>query len=118
MVEQVMQMRLPHASFDGGNLGRPQAELGVEGADFISNAQFTEAAEAVPEIPTDVDAVDAVIRQRIVLRIDLKRRVAGVGTRRKKPAAFRREGTIEFSLHRSEERRVGKECRSRWSPYH
>ena len=23
-----------------------------------------------------------------------------------------------FSLSRSEERRVGKECRSRWSPYH
>ena len=23
-----------------------------------------------------------------------------------------------FSLTRSEERRVGKECRSRWSPYH
>ena len=22
------------------------------------------------------------------------------------------------TLHRSEERRVGKECRSRWSPYH
>src|ERR1035441_222058 len=22
------------------------------------------------------------------------------------------------SIHRSEERRVGKECRSRWSPYH
>ena len=22
------------------------------------------------------------------------------------------------SFHRSEERRVGKECRSRWSPYH
>ena len=27
-----------------------------------------------------------------------------------------REGTRLFS--RSEERRVGKECRSRWSPYH
>src|SRR2546422_7403116 len=27
--------------------------------------------------------------------------------------AVRNEG-----LHRSEERRVGKECRSRWSPYH
>src|SRR5256885_13909144 len=25
---------------------------------------------------------------------------------------------IEFSPERSEERRVGKECRSRWSPYH
>jgi len=22
------------------------------------------------------------------------------------------------AIHRSEERRVGKECRSRWSPYH
>ena len=28
-------------------------------------------------------------------------------------------GTFSFSLpSRSEERRVGKECRSRWSPYH
>ena len=25
---------------------------------------------------------------------------------------------IEISVDRSEERRVGKECRSRWSPYH
>ena len=25
---------------------------------------------------------------------------------------------IAFSFFRSEERRVGKECRSRWSPYH
>ena len=24
----------------------------------------------------------------------------------------------DFSMSRSEERRVGKECRSRWSPYH
>ena len=23
-----------------------------------------------------------------------------------------------LKVHRSEERRVGKECRSRWSPYH
>ena len=27
------------------------------------------------------------------------------------------EDMIE-TMHRSEERRVGKECRSRWSPYH
>ena len=25
---------------------------------------------------------------------------------------------MEVAQHRSEERRVGKECRSRWSPYH
>ena len=28
------------------------------------------------------------------------------------------EGTPQCVLCRSEERRVGKECRSRWSPYH
>ena len=29
-----------------------------------------------------------------------------------------RETLCFFELTRSEERRVGKECRSRWSPYH
>ena len=28
------------------------------------------------------------------------------------------EDTLENFTKRSEERRVGKECRSRWSPYH
>ena len=28
------------------------------------------------------------------------------------------DGTVESIKNRSEERRVGKECRSRWSPYH
>src|SRR5256885_5617638 len=31
---------------------------------------------------------------------------------------FSRGKVIAFDLERSEERRVGKECRSRWSPYH
>src|SRR2546429_4451658 len=35
------------------------------------------------------------------------------------PARLRRwQGVTLTSLFRSEERRVGKECRSRWSPYH
>ena len=36
-------------------------------------------------------------------------------------AKVRQNGMVDqgyFSLTRSEERRVGKECRSRWSPYH
>src|SRR3989454_12744436 len=32
--------------------------------------------------------------------------------------AFQREARTSAKLERSEERRVGKECRSRWSPYH
>src|SRR2546426_11235456 len=31
---------------------------------------------------------------------------------------FRRQERLDRAFHRSEERRVGKECRSRWSPYH
>ena len=33
-------------------------------------------------------------------------------------AALAKEKNVDFILARSEERRVGKECRSRWSPYH
>src|SRR5256886_12121956 len=51
-------------------------------------------------------------------------RAAGgdVAARRgRQPAARRRADradTADAVVHRSEERRVGKECRSRWSPYH
>ena len=31
---------------------------------------------------------------------------------------FGEQHNIKFTITRSEERRVGKECRSRWSPYH
>ena len=39
---------------------------------------------------------------------------ASLGSRSK----GRLTGTLGDALCRSEERRVGKECRSRWSPYH
>ena len=32
--------------------------------------------------------------------------------------AIEEEFDLEIPIGRSEERRVGKECRSRWSPYH
>src|SRR5260370_6536513 len=34
------------------------------------------------------------------------------------PKQFPHLGTYHLRMDRSEERRVGKECRSRWSPYH
>src|SRR5256886_7359803 len=48
------------------------------------------------------------------------RRRDDVETRRHRPvgAAFRLAGVVRREHERSEERRVGKECRSRWSPYH
>src|SRR2546425_9555432 len=44
----------------------------------------------------------------------------GVGFQDFYGRAFRRarRPTLKISAGRSEERRVGKECRSRWSPYH
>ena len=44
----------------------------------------------------------------VFLKLNAKERTINIRTKpRTNPA-----------LHRSEERRVGKECRSRWSPYH
>src|SRR2546422_2349296 len=36
----------------------------------------------------------------------------------RKVRSINRKGRISAAAARSEERRVGKECRSRWSPYH
>ena len=44
----------------------------------------------------------------------LKALIEVSGLKKKEPGSFE----VAFILGRSEERRVGKECRSRWSPYH
>src|SRR5258706_13473456 len=38
--------------------------------------------------------------------------------RRREPDPYTDENEFREEYYRSEERRVGKECRSRWSPYH
>ena len=43
-------------------------------------------------------------------------RLLGITTSAERKAELRAAGIVP--LVRSEERRVGKECRSRWSPYH
>ena len=45
--------------------------------------------------------------------------ILGVGTRVESTSPRLFSDNYKFGIHtRSEERRVGKECRSRWSPYH
>ena len=56
-------------------------------------------------------------------RREHERRVAATPDTVKKLVAMGFDVTVESgagdaSGYRSEERRVGKECRSRWSPYH
>ena len=43
---------------------------------------------------------------------------AGIGDKKIIPAYSFKEFAASLKRPRSEERRVGKECRSRWSPYH
>src|SRR5258708_20167125 len=42
----------------------------------------------------------------------------GAAWQRSSPSPTRWASSSPTWRHRSEERRVGKECRSRWSPYH
>src|SRR2546430_17417170 len=51
--------------------------------------------------------------------LQIRARLIGYGTAAKAvTVSAGQTTTTEIELTRSEERRVGKECRSRWSPYH
>src|SRR5256885_10303052 len=54
-----------------------------------------------------------VIHRQGIVRFPGQRRLAGFAE-----FSLQRLGHFAKRLRRSEERRVGKECRSRWSPYH
>src|SRR5260370_35617087 len=52
------------------------------------------------------------VRTGVTVNVTVTSSIAAVGTIVTSPVVFAGE------TNRSEERRVGKECRSRWSPYH
>ena len=55
----------------------------------------------------DIDNTDSVLEAGLGFAVDMK-----------KPGGFLGKDAVAAKSTRSEERRVGKECRSRWSPYH
>src|SRR5580658_359521 len=62
------------------------------------------------------DAEDRQLFEKLIAGIEGRASTGPVSLVPKTPAR-RGQALVEFAL-RSEERRVGKECRSRWSPYH
>ena len=66
---------------------------------MVSHSQLAEAPEAQSQVAPDVDAIDAVIRQRVRLCVDLKRRIAGIGMWRKEPPALCLERPVQFGLN-------------------
>src|SRR5258708_29815576 len=72
----------------------------------ISGATDNKIVRAVAEIPARASSIEEKINQG-------SDRLAGA------VIEFRaRTAMVQGIVKRSEERRVGKECRSRWSPYH
>src|ERR1051326_4337665 len=82
------------------NLEYDLARVGVRFEGSLTTHELIEAKCSSQSV-----AVGAIITSRRA-RVVRKRRVEEVHERRVIPTS-----------HRSEERRVGKECRSRWSPY-
>ena len=74
-------------------------------------------------VPNDTHncRLTAFVRNGVALRIEQAYDTSGVADiyGNKVSAAWGPRGCLKgYNLIRSEERRVGKECRSRWSPYH
>ena len=72
-------------------------------------------AEGYKKLKDDLDHMRSVERPAISAAIAEARDKGDLSENAEYDAAREAQGLLEM---RSEERRVGKECRSRWSPYH
>src|SRR4030042_7204739 len=76
---------------------------------FIPIGMTADEIHQMVHPPVGLGLIDAIARERRTIRIpDISRDNRSVGFPPNHPSI----------TSRSEERRVGKECRSRWSPYH
>ena len=65
-----------------------------------------------------IDKIIAVVGEEIVLKSDIENQFLHEQSQGLVNSSADSRTRILENLLRSEERRVGKECRSRWSPYH
>ena len=103
--------RMCEVMFDRYNFGGVyvaiQAVLALY-AQGLSSGVVVDSGDGVTHI---VPVYESTVLNHLTRRLD----VAGRDVTRNLIALLLRRG---YALNRSEERRVGKECRSRWSPYH
>src|ERR1022692_3256559 len=96
--------RVEHKSAEAGSGAHAASQYG-----YMQNEEFfIQAEEGIRDYK--VTGVQTCALPICWLRLGLTTLIA----LRQRPAECRRRA----DSHRSEERRVGKECRSRWSPYH
>src|ERR1035441_9050550 len=82
---------------------------------FFGAAQDRRAGAGLVALARDIGLVEAALGiEGRVRTLDAESRIRDVA----EAAPFEVAPQLEDARYRSEERRVGKECRSRWSPYH
>ena len=87
-----------------------------EPAEMITAEQETGAvSEAAPVTETVPEEVTASTEEAPLYALDASGAFVQISDT---VCAMIHDGTVYLDEARSEERRVGKECRSRWSPYH
>ena len=94
-------------------------EKGVEANEKVSKV-IEENMESVSDIEKSTDMIMTISAQTNLLALNAAIEASRAGEASKGFAVVtdKIRKLAENSLCRSEERRVGKECRSRWSPYH
>ena len=70
--------------------------------------------EIAKELMTESKRVVGILKE---MDIEVKGSMSTIDDQQRE-ALFKKLGVKSEEKDRSEERRVGKECRSRWSPYH
>ena len=99
-----------------GSLGGTPAVDGQQTTATMTARTLMSSPEEFSNILVKVNADGSQVRLKDIARVEIGAENYSVITRfNGKPAVG---AGIMLALCRSEERRVGKECRSRWSPYH
>ena len=86
---------------------------------FNGYAQETRTLDKVRQLEQQKEVVTKKEKQRLKDEVKAvnERLKSGLITE-KEAQILKEEAARKIALNRSEERRVGKECSSRWSPYH
>src|SRR3989441_12759185 len=106
----------------------PMAATEVNGGAEVSAEVLATLAEIGEEVNASLDLDEVLARSAALIKRHIDYEIFGVlmiegdgsHLRHRFSIGYPRElaDNLRIPMGRSEERRVGKECRSRWSPYH
>ena len=83
----------------------------------ITDLEYSNTDATVEQVKAAIRAAKVIMQRPLPLTHALPR-IALVGYQEEKTGRYMILKEFRVFQTRSEERRVGKECRSRWSPYH